>query len=529
MRYALAALTVVVIMLQIPFIFYMNPEPPAVPAQDRDYPAFLREPEAPRLANVLGKTEAVYEYDEEMPKLGDGVIRGMVLRADGTPLAGAEVRIERRPLGAGELLAYHASAPTWAMAATSRGLFLFRDLPPGEFLVRATAGADHALASVTLKEGGPAAELALELAPSQAITGAVTGPDGKPVENARVYPVEYKRGESAALHRCIPAFSNASGKFVLRHLPEGKWRLLVTARNQTPTLTEWLGTQPWDAPAAPVSIGLATGTPLGGLVVDAESEEPLTGVKVEVIEEAYGAERYAARTGPNGRFRVEAVRPATYRLAIVSDRYVAAAAPEVFGPVSGDSEDPIVVSVRRGGTLRGRVTAADSGLPLAGTTVWLNTEPKRKTETDNAGYYRFTALPAGKSAAGVVPPPAYLAPAPVQVDIALGKRAPGPAFALQRGEALSGKVLDETGAPVAFANVFVSTHPSADPVQAAHTDADGGFAFAGLPPDAELWCWAEKLGWASTSAGPVTLGEATFTEIALKLTEEVGLQARRYE
>ncbi len=530
MRYALAALTFVVIVLQIPFIFYMNPEQADTPAEGRLYPEFMSAPEAPSLANVTGRPQAVYEYDEGMPKLGDGTIRGVALNTEGAPAAGAEVRIERRPLGAEEMLAYHASAPTWAMPADARGVFVFRDLPPGEFLVRAESGASHALAGVTLKENGPAGEVLLKLWPSQGIAGTIAAPDGAPVKDAQVYPMECEgTGADAALYRCAPVFSGEDGGFALRHLPEGRWRLLVTARNQTPTLTRWLDTQPLGAAAEPVRIGLAVGTPLGGLVVDCETDAPVSGVKVEAVEAAYGAERYTGKTGPGGGFRMENLRPAQYRITVVSDLYVLASAPVLAGPVSGDGPDMPRIAVCRGGTLRGRVTDADSGMPVAGATVWLDTEPRRTVQTDAAGYYRFTALAGGTYAAGVTPPPDYLAPKPAEVAVTLGERAPGPAFALQRGGTLSGKVLDESGAPVAFANVFVSTHPSADPAQAVQTDAEGAFSFAGLPRDGELWCWAEKLGWASTATGPVTLGEAVFTRVALKLTEEVGLQARRYE
>ena len=531
MRYALAALTIVVFVLQIPFIYYMNPAPPERPAQGRDYPAFLRDPEAPTLANVVGETQPAYEYDAGMPKLGDGIVRGVVTDREGAPVADAEVRIERRRLGADALLTYHASAPTWAMATDARGLFLFRDLPPGAFLARAAGPAGHALAAVTLRENGPAGELLLALRPSQVIAGVVAARHAEPVEDARVFPIEHEKDtDNAALYRCAPAFTEWNGRFVLRHLPAGRWRLLVTARNHTPTLTGWVETRAPDASGTPVNIALAAGTPLRGAVRDADSGTPLSGVKVQAVEDAYGAERYSTRTGPNGAFRFKDVRPAAYRLEIVSERYVRVSGPEVVGPVSGDDgQDPPVVEVRRGGSVRGRVTLAEDNAPAAGASVWLDAGGRRTVETDNAGYYRFTALPAGAAAIGVTPPSGCLAPAPVQVDITLGERTAGPDFALERGAALRGRVTDDTGAPVAFANVFVSTHPSADPAQATHTDSEGGFGFDGLPEEGDLWCWAEKLGWGSTLEGPVTPADASATPVALELTEEVGLQTRRYE
>jgi len=148
-------------------------------------------------------------------------------------------------------------------------------------------------------------------------------------------------------------------------------------------------------------------------------------------------------------------------------------------------------------SVSGRVVAADTGVPqreAAVTLVSRELQVTRRTATDEQGRYAFTDLPAGRYALNATPAryrPRYLSTSASGdarehlVDLADGQAIEHLDVALERAGAMTGRVVDELGEPLA--NVRVSAEISgsgsaARVVAGGTTDDHGRFRLFGLRP-----------------------------------------------
>lgn len=179
----------------------------------------------------------------------------------------------------------------------------------------------------------------------------------------------------------------------------------------------------------------------------------------------------------------------------------AAAQGVISGGVSGLPQaprDPAARPATGTAVIRGRVTAADSGMPIRRGTVTLGgAQRPRSAYTDHEGRYQFTALPAGTYtvfANGGNHRAAYQAasygstasnPRGRPLQVANGQQLEDIDIALPRTGAITGRVTDATGDPVARVQVSVlAMRRASQPMQSggASTDDLGQFRVFGLPP-----------------------------------------------
>ena len=117
-----------------------------------------------------------------------------------------------------------------------------------------------------------------------------------------------------------------------------------------------------------------------------------------------------------------------------------------------------------GATLAGRVTALDTGKPVRRAVVTISAPeltPNRAMSTDADGYWRFTGLPAGRYTISVSKPGfvtlAYGQRRPFEpgtpVRVAADETVAKVSIALPRAAAISGRVVDEFGDPMARVRV----------------------------------------------------------------------------
>jgi hypothetical protein len=145
----------------------------------------------------------------------------------------------------------------------------------------------------------------------------------------------------------------------------------------------------------------------------------------------------------------------------------------------------------------GQVVAADTGAPLPGAQVTIAVDDilssrVRSATADASGVFDFSDLPSGRyrltaSKAGYLLP-ARQSTAGVRVDVARGQFESPVTIAMTRGAALTGRLVDAAGEPVAAAQVSAERYQYVElgnrttrPAGADRTDDLGQFRIYGLP------------------------------------------------
>jgi hypothetical protein len=175
---------------------------------------------------------------------------------------------------------------------------------------------------------------------------------------------------------------------------------------------------------------------------------------------------------------------------------------QVSGLPQAPPRDPRAAPLTGTGSIRGRITAADTGAPLRRAIVHLGGSPKmRATYTDYEGRYEFKDLPPGtynlsvnpgSHRAGYQSTPYGASPSsfgfnmrPKPIELADGQRIDNLDVALLRTGVITGRVTDADGQPAARVQVGAwLVRPGSDPAQtsSAQTDDLGQFRLFNLMP-----------------------------------------------
>src|SRR5262245_24768727 len=262
------------------------------------------------------------------------------------------------------------------------------------------AAAFLAVAATAALAGGDEAVSRNGQSPAPALTVRVVDPDGKPIPGVKIW-------SSVETHPL--AITGPDGTFTLHD----RYKFEIVAAcplgwtfAQTPPLFVLL----W-RPQPTVELRLSPATCISGRVVD-KAGEPVAGVKVEAEYEGgpWGcvriihavpppceeARRRAGLTDAEGRFAFESLEPGWYSIRTSVD----GATPGILrrrGAAGRGIEGVEFVLPRRSVPVEGRIVDAD-GAPVSGATVDLSGAlSSSKTETDDAGEFRFSEVLSGKS------------------------------------------------------------------------------------------------------------------------------------
>jgi protocatechuate 3,4-dioxygenase beta subunit len=250
-------------------------------------------------------------------------------------------------------------------------------------------------------------------------------------------------------------------------------------------------------PPGHLDFALVPEATVGGQVVDATTGRAMPHMRVTATTDSTTIAATAA-TDDDGRFRLRKLSPAQYDLGVDDPHAVAAHAGLV--PVAlGAHVDGIVVRVLPAFALSGRVVTDSTGTPCTSGTVALTPEHGAWTPTQVTG--------AGEIHAGGLLPGTYrvdvwcdhhLAVDRYDNVVVANRDLVDQRWQVTTGATITGRVLDEHGAPVAGAHVYgdqVATSGSArrssDAVLAA---TDGSFSITGLRPGTYLVSAASPYG-----------------------------------
>ncbi|MEZ4365857.1 MAG: carboxypeptidase-like regulatory domain-containing protein [Kofleriaceae bacterium] len=222
-----------------------------------------------------------------------------------------------------------------------------------------------------------------------------------------------------------------------------------------------------------------------------------------------------ARTEADGSFAFDKLVARVYR--------VSARAGELTGgPVPGTpSGEPVVIRLRQGAVVVVHV-ADEAGAAVAGHQVELRATVDQVATTNDAGVATFRGVGAGWSVVTAAPQGGFAAASTTAV-VGAGGASIDVTLVLRRGAAISGRVLDEAGKPIAGARVLPRdasagwdfADGSRDGVL---TDAKGAYAIAAVAPGTYRLT-ARAPGFAPGSSGLVTVdGRTALTDQDIRLS-----------
>jgi uncharacterized GH25 family protein len=334
------------------------------------------------------------------------------------------------------------------------------------------------------------------------VAGRVTYSDGTPIAVATMVRVALEAPGVIAMTNA----TEADGTFVFHNAPRGP----VTVRPERLDATRYVGaSKDVTAPATNVVLTIPRGGRISGHVVDASSGQPITDFEMLVQRGAAMFAGGAPRTihTDDGTFTIDDVMPGRIELTATAEGYTRGSASGI-DVAEGAAVPNVELRLERAARVKGRVTSSD-GQPIIGARV-MSSEPGRRigpldaNVTDADGNYELTSVAPGERNISFSKE-GYIA-ATKTVDATAGKESRLDAT-LDRGRELSGRVLDDSGQPVAAAEVRVEGE-AMRPVQ---TDGDGTFRLTGLR-EGHVRLFAHKNGYTdardetdTTTSSSVTL------------------------
>jgi RNA polymerase sigma-70 factor (ECF subfamily) len=446
-----------------------------------------------------------------------GTIGGSVLDADGRPAAGALVALV--VAAAYEDMADKAALrPRATTTAATDGAYRFEQIPPGLYLLTATARgwAPAERTDVSLLPGEALQGLELRLARGGArLAGHVSDAGGGPIGGATLRALALGAGGRPEGARTFVAVGGADGAYEIL-LPRGSYRVVADADGYAPEGVKLLldvdRTHDFRlAPAARISGRVVErgGGPVAAAEVRIDSERAvLRSTRADV------SRRSTSDAG--GAFVFAGVPAGGYRVSGRAGALVGRAERPVVVAPGGAALDVEVVLVR-GQRVAGTVRDG-SGRPIPGARVRAGDDGAAGI-TSADGRYALEGLPPGRhtlaaEAAGLAP-----ARAPVVIDRA---DVDGVDLVLGAEARVEGRVLGRDGQPLPGASVtalVVTPDALADSVSSAavgRSDSEGRFSLGGLGAG-ELRVEAQHPEAGRGVAGPVALPAGGRQQVEIRM------------
>lgn len=252
------------------------------------------------------------------------------------------------------------------------------------------------------------AEAASDIAPSADNSASTFGTlrgrviDALTREPVREFELEFhgtqatKMGNEASRAR---TFRTVDGRFEWEYLSPGNWTVTVSARGYQ--RFELIGLHILEGDATPeIILPLRAGHRLRGRIYDEATGAGIASASVGFRESDTGRfegnwrMRVRVTSGKNGSFALEGVPVGRITLMISAQHF----AGRELDVVVGNGTSPLEIGLSTGGTIAGRLTAADGITPVAGSAGLFNLDQGfgGTSRTGGAGEFSFQHLPAGR-------------------------------------------------------------------------------------------------------------------------------------
>jgi hypothetical protein len=320
--------------------------------------------------------------------------------APGQPIAGAHVGAV--PHGLRDLVFVDLLFEDLHAVSGAEGRFTLRHVPPGEVdLLGWAPGSLPTLGgSVLLAEGGEqdGGELALDGGP--VVHGRVVDSAGAPIEGASLYwePIDFEAvgfnfSPAPLLTQALKGFefpkTDADGRFTAGAFAgDPPHEIAVSKPGYASVSHSWTPSDP----AEEITIVLARGGAVEGIVMDGSKRAPLEAFEVECEELLAEEPGLLAGFNPysgtlveheQGRFRVAPIEPGTTRLVVSAPGFVPARTDELT-IVEGETVQGVIVTLQPGARVRGRVLGP-AGEAIPGALVFWAGDATAERERRGAG------------------------------------------------------------------------------------------------------------------------------------------------
>ena len=415
---------------------------------------------------------------------------GRVVDSDGTPVGDAKLRyaIRSYPHGGDAESGYSTYPdPEFVTRSGMNGMFRFEISPSKRRSMRFDSKNMSNRLHVTVTHPNHAiwwrefpfqstADVEIQLQTSEIISGKVMNEASQPIRNAEVLIQSLLRGDPALGERSDslthdalpkPVTTDRNGEFVLRGLPQGMTiSLNIQAsgyakefRNSVPVSAKRLEIRLKREGRIEGRITYAgTGKPVRSATVSIRGIHPTDGWGQAQVNWFWG------------KYRLKNVAPGTHSLYLYNLPKGWTALPKEFIKVAeGETVSNVDFTLIRSGFITGRVTDQDTNEPIAHHPIRLNDAafPEgfqlgvHHTSTDETGAYHFDAAP-GQAVVHTNTPTGYqdigwterldIGQVQRRVDVAEGETV-SVDFQFSKGIKLTGRLVDETGKPVAGARI----------------------------------------------------------------------------
>jgi hypothetical protein len=465
--------------------------------------------------------------DESVPDVAvTGELTGTVISNAGEPLAGPKLRI--KSIAAMER---SDSEPFLQDAVCNdKGEFALRPVPVGRRLgLIITHEGMFTVVPIELTQDRPKQNVTIKLQPSTHLAGHVRNSKGEPVSGATVSAYTGEDMDDMPYQfegDLIVATSGADGAFKITHVWPARIKLAAKAEGYAQTVSGLV-----EPGSENIELVVSKGGSATGTVVDAETGSPLAGITLSFVPDDPARmpgrlDEHTAQSKDDGSFSVAGLRAGKQLVQLNGDKRIIVEGESI--EVHDDEESTgITIKVGQGGSISGRVTNADSGLPVSKISVSAipstpgPIKPGSAT-TDSDGRYSIGGLRGGSFVISAQPPRGYVAQTREErpsVAVTAGKPVEGIDIKLKPSITIAGIVKDPDGKPVAEAQITAKSDAGGEWPRAI-SDEEGHFQITGLDRVQTFHIQAQKEGYSPAQAGPLDpAGEAIKNEIELVLQQ----------
>ncbi len=467
-------------------------------------------------------------------------VSGTVRSTDGSVIADAQVCLWwDHPFAPANL-----TRDPKCVTSDAKGHYRIEDVPPVRVEVHAMKEGfvprryqtDKKRGEIHLHVGEERKDVDLTLSPGGvAVSGFVKDLSGGVIEGALVTVTSRSAESNWGTHPKSIAYSDADGKFTV-WADEGRVWVRAASEGYTGTSRDGI------APGLTFELFLTPESTISGRVIRADTKAPVANASVSVQGSFFGwGSDGSALTDEDGRFVVDRLQPGTYHPGATAEGLYGKSAESVHVGLAESAED-IVIEVHPLASLQGTIVVAGTkGQPCdTGGSVSL-TGKNGNTKTywgraDDNGNVSIRAIMPGTYSLSV--DCEELVRRADFEDLTLeAEPVHGQVWELSRGIALTGKVVDTDGKPIAYASVSANTARAArgsGPTRwtGAQTEADGTFVVHGLTEgkykvDADATDYLDmpdpvEIEVGASSPEPLTLTLEKGGEIEGKVTDAEG-------